>query len=102
MCADNLSNINKFFTTGQQCFSENVSQPQETVGFIGLGNMGSYMAQNLMKSGYSLIVNDVYPEAMAPLKGLGARTVSSPAEVAKDAKMIITMLPSRYSNIHKQ
>ena len=68
---------------------------QETIGFIGLGNMGSYMAQNLIKSGYGLVVNDVYPEAMAPLKDLGAETVLTPAEVAKTAKRIITMLPSR-------
>ena len=57
--------------------------------------MGSYMAQNLIKSGYKLIVNDVYPEAMATLKDLGAQTVLTPAEVAKEAKRIITMLPSR-------
>ena len=68
---------------------------QEPIGFIGLGNMGSYMAQNLIKSGYDLIVNDVYPEAMAPLKDLGAETVLTPAEVAKNATKIITMLPSR-------
>ena len=68
---------------------------QGTIGFIGLGNMGSYMAQNLIKNGYSLVVNDVYPEAMEPLKALGADTVLTPAEVAKHANRIITMLPSR-------
>ena len=53
------------------------------------------MAQNLLKNGYKLVVNDVYPEAMATLKELGAQTVLTPAEVAKDVDRIITMLPSR-------
>lgn len=57
--------------------------------------MGSFMAQNLIKKGYNLIVNDVYPEAMATLKDLGAKTVLTPADVAKDVTRIITMLPSR-------
>eukprot|EP00794_Sanderia_malayensis_P003806 gene3806-4333_t len=56
--------------------------------------MGAFMAQNLIKSGYNVVVNDVYPEAMVPLKEFGAETVSSPAEVAKHVKTIITMLPS--------
>lgn len=29
------------------------------VGFIGLGNMGSWMAQNLVKGGYSVVVHDI-------------------------------------------
>ena len=72
-----------------------VSIPQGTVGFIGLGNMGSHMAKNLINSGYGLVVSDVYPEAMASLKELGAETVGTPAEVARNANRIITMLPSR-------
>jgi len=52
------------------------------------------MAQNLIKNGYGLVVNDVYPEAMEPLKALGADTVLTPAEVARHADRIITMLPS--------
>ncbi len=57
--------------------------------------MGAFMAQNLIKSGYDVVVNDVYPEAMVPLREHGARTAASPAEVAENAKTIITMLPSR-------
>ena len=72
------------------------------MGFIGLGNMGSFMAQNLIKTGHNVIVNDLYPEAMATLKELGAQTVLTPAEVAKMTKKIITMLPSRYCYIFNQ
>ncbi|XP_055331251.1 LOW QUALITY PROTEIN: 3-hydroxyisobutyrate dehydrogenase, mitochondrial-like [Paramacrobiotus metropolitanus] len=64
------------------------------VGFIGLGNMGSHMAQNLIKNGHSLVVYDIYPEAVAPLEAAGALAARSPADVADNADRIITMLPS--------
>lgn len=31
----------------------------QRVGFVGLGNMGSRMANNLIKAGYSVVVNDM-------------------------------------------
>ena len=45
----------------------------ETVGFIGLGNMGGAIAANIGTAGYSLIVNDIQEEATRPLLELGAR-----------------------------
>lgn len=65
-----------------------------TVGFIGLGNMGGHMAQNLLKSGKSLIVYDISAEACNSLKNAGAAVGESPAEVATKANKIVTMLPS--------
>ncbi|MDK1030249.1 MAG: NAD(P)-binding domain-containing protein, partial [Anaerolineae bacterium] len=38
-----------------------------TIGFIGLGRMGSPMAQNLLKAGYSLKVYDIDPEKITAL-----------------------------------
>ena len=70
---------------------------QGPVGFIGLGNMGAPMAKNLLDSGCAVIVHDMYPEAVADLKRLGAETASSPSDVASRTKQIVTMLPSRYS-----
>ncbi len=64
------------------------------VGFIGLGNMGSNMAHNLLKSGHRLVVYDVYPEAMTALVDKGALIAQNPAEVAQRCDRIITMLPS--------
>ncbi|OQV18829.1 3-hydroxyisobutyrate dehydrogenase, mitochondrial [Hypsibius exemplaris] len=64
------------------------------VGFIGLGNMGTHMAQNLIKNGHSLVVHDVYPEAVARLEALGATAARSASEVAESCDRIITMLPS--------
>ena len=48
-----------------------VKKPKETIGFIGLGNMGTHMGQNLIKGGYNLVVYDMYPEAMDPFTALG-------------------------------
>lgn len=43
------------------------------VGFIGLGNMGSPMAKNLLKNGYPVIATDVFPESCKELQDLGAQ-----------------------------
>ena len=45
----------------------------ETVGFIGLGNMGGGMSANIQKAGYSMVVYDLREEAARPLlEGGGA------------------------------
>ncbi|XP_077599118.1 3-hydroxyisobutyrate dehydrogenase a [Stigmatopora nigra] len=64
------------------------------VGFIGLGNMGSPMAKNLLKNGYPIIGTDVFPESCKELRDLGAQVVDTPADVAEKADRIFTMLPS--------
>lgn len=69
------------------------ARPQR-VGFIGLGNMGSRMAANLMKAGHRLTVNDVSAAAAKDLVAKGARFVNTPREAAQDVDAVITMLPS--------
>ena len=64
------------------------------VGFIGLGIMGKPMSKNLIKAGYSLIVNDVNASAVAELKALGAESAENAAEVARRSDLVITMLPN--------
>ena len=64
------------------------------IGLIGLGVMGKPMAKNLLKGGFSLTVYDIKPEPVAELAALGAKTASSPAEVASKCDIIITMLPN--------
>lgn len=66
----------------------------ETVGFIGLGAMGRGMAANCVKKGFDLVVCDINPEPVAALVKLGARAVATPAEVAKAASLVITVLPT--------
>lgn len=66
-----------------------------TIGFIGLGNMGAPMALNLLKAGHALTVFDLVPEALQRLSAAGAKTVASPAELARSGvELIITMLPA--------
>lgn len=66
------------------------------VGFIGLGNMGSAMAQNLIKSGVHLTVYDISERRLSEFETLGAEVADSPAGVAGRDGMhaLVTMLPS--------
>jgi len=66
----------------------------QTIGFIGLGNMGRPMASNLCRKGFELLVYDINPQAVAALCDLGARRTSSVAEIAKTCDILITMLPN--------
>lgn len=64
------------------------------IGFIGLGQMGGPMAGRLLDAGYSLIIHDLRQEAAKPLLDRGAVWAASPAAVAREARVLITMLPS--------
>jgi 3-hydroxyisobutyrate dehydrogenase len=64
------------------------------VGFIGLGQMGIRMAQNLLKGGKSLIAYDLSHEALTQINSSGAFIARSPKEIAESSRSIITMLPS--------
>ena len=65
----------------------------ETVGFIGLGNMGSGMAGNIQKADYPLVVYDIRSEMAQPFLAQGARLGTSPADVARLSDVIFTSLP---------
>jgi len=64
------------------------------IGFIGLGIMGKPMAKNLLKAGYSLVVNDINPAPVKELVAAGAEAASSAKEVAQKTEVLITMLPN--------
>jgi len=66
----------------------------ETIGFIGLGNMGAPMAGRLQDAGYALVVHDARAAAAAAFVARGARAVDTPAAVASAARTIITIVPS--------
>ena len=65
-----------------------------TVGFIGLGNMGSGMTRNLQAAGFPLVVTDLRRESAAELIAGGARWADTPREVAATSDLVITMLPT--------
>jgi 3-hydroxyisobutyrate dehydrogenase-like beta-hydroxyacid dehydrogenase len=63
------------------------------LGFLGVGVMGSPMARNLMKAGYSVTVCDLNPDRVAALAAVGAHSAASPADLAESTDAVITMLP---------
>ena len=63
------------------------------VGFVGLGNMGRPMAERLMQAGYELVVLDITPAAIDPLRQQGATGADSPRELAEQCEVICTSLP---------
>ncbi len=64
------------------------------IAFIGLGNMGAPMAENLLKAGYALSVYDLSAEATARLQQAGANVADSPKNAAQNAQVVISMLPA--------
>src|SRR5262245_2545722 len=64
------------------------------VGFIGLGNMGLPMAQNLLKAGHTVEGVDVSSAAVDKLKASGGTGVETAKSAAARADVVITMLPS--------
>ncbi|MGB2715485.1 MAG: NAD(P)-dependent oxidoreductase [Vicinamibacterales bacterium] len=65
----------------------------DTVGFIGLGLMGKPMATNLLRRGFNLVVNSRSPAPVDALVAAGAERGTTPADVARKATRIVTMVP---------
>src|SRR6187455_3351602 len=64
------------------------------IGFIGLGNMGLPMAQNLIKAGHQVEGVDVTTAATDRLKAAGGAVAETHKIAASRADMVITMLPA--------
>lgn len=64
------------------------------IGFIGLGIMGKPMAKNLLKAGHELVVTDIVKPAVDELVAFGAVSAPNAKEVARQCKVIITMVPN--------
>ncbi|MCK8500350.1 NAD(P)-dependent oxidoreductase [Myxococcus fulvus] len=62
------------------------------VGFVGLGNMGLPMAKSLLGAGHALTVWNRSPARGEPLVKQGARMASSPADAARGADVVFSML----------
>lgn len=65
-----------------------------TIGFIGLGNMGGPMAENLLKAGHKLQVFDLSQPSVAKAVAAGATAAASVAEAVRGVEAVITMLPA--------
>ncbi|WP_299082122.1 NAD(P)-dependent oxidoreductase [uncultured Paraglaciecola sp.] len=63
-----------------------------TIGFIGLGLMGSNMVENLQNKGFNLIVMDLNKDSVAKVVARGGATAESAAELAAASDIIMLCL----------
>lgn len=68
-------------------------EQMEKIGFIGLGTMGKWMALNMMKAGYEMMVTDTNPQAVKFLADQGAAVATTPAEMAAQVDWIFLSVP---------
>ena len=62
------------------------------VGVIGLGNMGSGLARNLIKNGYQTLGLDLSPERMSDLAEMGGTPVESLAAIGRRSQAVFVMV----------
>jgi 3-hydroxyisobutyrate dehydrogenase-like beta-hydroxyacid dehydrogenase len=62
------------------------------IGFVGLGAMGAAIAGNLLASGHDLCVFNRSPARAEPLRNAGATVAASPAQAARSADVVFTMV----------
>ncbi len=62
------------------------------IALLGLGTMGSGMAQNLLKAGFPLTVYNRNPAKALPLAAAGAQVAPSPRAAAHEADIVISMV----------
>ena len=65
----------------------------KTIGFLGLGTMGSPMAVNLCRAGHTVYGWNRSDRRTGPLLAAGGRAAMSIREAVRDADIVITMLP---------
>lgn len=63
-----------------------------SIALLGLGTMGVGMAANLLKAGFSLAVYNRTSSRSEPFVSQGARIAHTPADAARNAQIIISML----------
>ena len=67
---------------------------KEKIGFIGLGVLGSAMAENLIKAGFDVTGYDTNSEVLSNLEKIGISKGSSPKDIALKSDVVLTCLSS--------
>ena len=62
------------------------------IGFVGLGNMGYNMVNNLLKKGFEVYTYDVFEETVKRTEAIGAKGVSCLGELGRKADVILVMV----------
>jgi 3-hydroxyisobutyrate dehydrogenase len=70
----------------------------QPIAFLGLGLMGSGMAQNLLKAGYPLTVFNRTRAHATPFGELGAQIAETPKDAAQGADVIISMVADDHAS----
>lgn len=65
---------------------------EKTVAFVGLGQMGGPMAENLLKKGHPLVIYDIDQRKVARFVENGAQAATGPADAARRASILISMV----------
>ena len=65
-----------------------------TIAFIGTGTMGRPMLANLITKGFAVTAYDIVPAALEAAVKAGAKPATSAAAAAREADLVVTMLPS--------
>jgi 3-hydroxyisobutyrate dehydrogenase-like beta-hydroxyacid dehydrogenase len=69
------------------------------IGFIGLGRMGDPMARRLIEAKHQLVVFDTRKDVVDQFVKLGAKSASSPKDVADRAETVMASLPSLQASL---
>ncbi len=64
------------------------------IGFIGLGNMGAPMAQNLLAAKHNICCFDASETALSAAEEAGLKITTDNNDAVKDANVVILMLPN--------
>ena len=64
------------------------------VGFVGLGNLGNYLAASLVRAGHPVTITDLDRASGDKLVAAGARWADSAKAVAEASDVVFTCLPS--------
>jgi 3-hydroxyisobutyrate dehydrogenase len=75
-------------------YAESLRMIDLSIGFIGLGNVGSQLAGNLQRQGLDLTVRDLDSARVAAFLARGAKSAATPRELAAAVDVVITCLPS--------
>lgn len=65
-----------------------------TLGFVGVGRMGSHMSRRLVAAGYKVVVYDAEPRALQQATAAGANAAHSAEDVASQAEIVMASLPT--------
>jgi len=74
--------------------SSAMTNSDSPIGIVGIGLLGTAIAERLLKAGYRVIGYDLRPEQIAGLEGLGGERAFSAASVADCCERLILSLPT--------